>query len=224
MAPAAATDQVGKYNPYHDERGQFTTPENAVSPGSNPPPIEHPPGEPDENKPSSDDVQVAGDPREDIPPGANAELTIGADAQAMIHALAVEALVNRGLSKQAAALAYEAVKFIRSVEFNELVDAYKNGLVKQVTFDGYVVQYEPGIPQSCSAVTLFSERGFVMGPQAFSEREETSKTILQELYRLNTSEIAGTGYPGGPESPNAVETNAARDFANRAFAAILRAF
>ena len=42
----SAPAQVGKYNPTHDERGRFSTSENAGPAGSKPPPIVRPTGEP----------------------------------------------------------------------------------------------------------------------------------------------------------------------------------
>jgi hypothetical protein len=45
LPPAGATDQVGKYNSNHDRQGRFTTPANAVPPGSDPPAIEQPTGQ-----------------------------------------------------------------------------------------------------------------------------------------------------------------------------------
>ena len=73
-------------------------------------------------------------------------------------------------------------------------------------------------------MTMFEDNGFLLGPKAFSTREETVKTVFQEMYRLRMSSIAGVGYPGGASGPVASETFDASDFADRAFQAISHHF
>ena len=145
---SGATDQLGKYNPNHDREGRFTTPANAVSPGSNPRAIERP-SDSDSEKPSPPkdprrDVQVAGDPRQDIPPGD--------DAQTIIDALAVESLVNRGLTAQEAAIANKGLNVLGSPYFQQLREAYSSGVPKEVAIGGYTIIYEPDIPANISGV------------------------------------------------------------------------
>jgi len=62
-------------------------------------------------------------------------------------------------------------------------------------------------------MTLFGEGGFILGRNAFSSARELTKTVLHELYRLNTS-AAASGVSGATA---ASETAAAAGFADRAF-------
>ncbi len=73
-------------------------------------------------------------------------------------------------------------------------------------------------------MTLFGETGFVLGPSAFDSSQETLEAVLHEMYRLKSSTIAGTDYPGGADSPVAQETEAARSFAARAYQALASHF
>ncbi len=66
-----------------------------------------------------------------------------------------------------------------------------------------------------SGMTLFDEGGFVIGREAFSSQDELSKTVLQELYRLNTCGIGATGQAA--QSAVTSETKNAFEFAERAF-------
>ena len=67
-----------------------------------------------------------------------------------------------------------------------------------------------GLP--ASGMTMFGENGFLIGREAFTSQAELQKTVLHELYRLNTSASA-TGISGTLASH---ETKAAFDFAERA--------
>ena len=62
-------------------------------------------------------------------------------------------------------------------------------------------------------MTNFEKKGFSIGPGAFATPQETQATVLQELYRLNTT-VAGAVGVHSSES-NAVETAAARAFAKK---------
>ncbi|WP_370899574.1 hypothetical protein [Chryseobacterium gossypii] len=63
-----------------------------------------------------------------------------------------------------------------------------------------------------SGLTLFEENAFVLGKDAFSSPLELRKTILHELYRLNTSNLKGQNVTQGAVSG---ETKAAFDFAEK---------
>lgn len=39
-------------------------------------------------------------------------------------------------------------------------------------------------------MTMFGENGFLIDPEAFKSKAELQKTVLHELYRLNTSNSA----------------------------------
>lgn len=67
-----------------------------------------------------------------------------------------------------------------------------------------------------SGVTDFQRNGFAMGRQAFSSAKEMQKTVLHELHRLATSQIAG----GANGTLVKQETGAAHQFADRAVGAL----
>jgi hypothetical protein len=107
----------------------------------------------------------------------------------------------------------EAQSVLSSQEFAQLRAAYLAGQESTVTIGGRIIQYEPNIPPSISAMTDFKGNGFSIGPGAFATPQETKATILQELYRLNTTEAGAIGVHSGESS--AVETAAARAFAKK---------
>lgn len=61
-------------------------------------------------------------------------------------------------------------------------------------------------------MTVVGESGFLIRPEAFKSKAELQKTVLHELYRLNTSNSA-IGVSGTLASQ---ETKAAFDFAEKA--------
>jgi hypothetical protein len=107
----------------------------------------------------------------------------------------------------------EAQSVLSSEEFAELRAAYLAGKETTVSIGGRTIQYEPNIPPYISGMTNFKGNGFAMGPGAFASPQETQATVLQELYRLNTSESAATGVFSGESV--ASENAAARAFADK---------
>jgi len=107
----------------------------------------------------------------------------------------------------------EAQSVLSSQEFAQLRAAYLAGQESTVTIGGRIIQYEPNIPPSISAMTDFKGNGFSIGPGAFATPQETQATILQELYRLNATEAGAIGVHSGESS--AVESAAARAFAEK---------
>ncbi len=65
---------------------------------------------------------------------------------------------------------------------------------------------------------MFGENGFLIGNEAFTSSAELSKTVLHELYRLNTSASAA----GVSAELAAQETKAAFEFANRAYEELIK--
>ena len=61
-------------------------------------------------------------------------------------------------------------------------------------------------------MTMFGDDGFFIGPEAFKSKAELQKTVLHELYRLNTSNAAS----GVSEVLASQETKAAYSFAEKA--------
>lgn len=65
---------------------------------------------------------------------------------------------------------------------------------------------------------MFGENGFLIGNEAFTSSGELSKTVLHELYRLNTSASAA----GVSAELAARETKAAFDFAEKGIKELIK--
>lgn len=50
--------------------------------------------------------------------------------------------------------------------------------------------FEPDLPPYRQGMTLRGERGLVLGPGAFAGPDEPARTVLQELYRLETADAS----------------------------------
>ncbi|MDH6251246.1 RHS repeat-associated protein [Chryseobacterium sp. H1D6B] len=87
---------------------------------------------------------------------------------------------------------------------------FELGTGQEVKIGGRTIIVEPEAPMS--GLTLFEENAFVIGKEAFSSPLELRKTILHELYRLNTSNLKGQNVTQGAVSG---ETKAAFDFAEK---------
>lgn len=79
----------------------------------------------------------------------------------------------------------------------------------EVTVRGTTIVYEPGM--SASGMTLFTEKGFVIGRGAFASDAELAKTIAHVSYRLAKSQSAGGVGAGLAKA----ETDAAFNFAEK---------
>ncbi|MCY7356462.1 MAG: hypothetical protein LH609_03165 [Rudanella sp.] len=93
----------------------------------------------------------------------------------------------------------------------KLRTAFNSGVGTELKICGRTIIVEPDMP--ASGLSLFGENGFVIGQEAFSSRPELIKTLLHELYRLNTSQAAH----GVSQTLATQETAAASSFAERAF-------
>ncbi len=69
-------------------------------------------------------------------------------------------------------------------------------------------------------MTMFGEKGFVIGRNAFASETELTKTILHETYRLRTSQVGASG--AASQAAVTAETMAAEGFAERAFDALFK--
>jgi hypothetical protein len=107
----------------------------------------------------------------------------------------------------------EAQSVLSSQEFAQLRAAYLAEQESTVTIGGRTIQYEPNIPPYISAMTNFEKNGFSIGPGAFATPQETQATVLQELYRLNTTVAGATGVHSGESA--ALELDAARKFVDK---------
>jgi hypothetical protein len=139
----------------------------------------------------------------------------------MLAAIRQGLLVSRGLTGAEAKIADEGLQVLENPMFVRLYRAFKSGTATEVRIEGKTIVHEPNVPAGTSGMTLFGENGFVMGPRAFTSRLETVKTVLQELFRLRTSDIAGAAAADGSV---AAETEAAHAFADKAVGAMTGAF
>ncbi|SDJ00286.1 RHS repeat domain-containing protein, partial [Chryseobacterium jejuense] len=87
---------------------------------------------------------------------------------------------------------------------------FELGTGQEVKIGGRTIVVEPEAPMS--GLTLFEENAFVLGKDAFSSPLELRKTLLHELYRLNTSNLKGQNTTQGAVTG---ETKAAFDFAEQ---------
>jgi RHS repeat-associated protein len=113
-----------------------------------------------------------------------------------------------GLSSAETSALEQGTSIFGSDELGALRAAHTAGRSAEVQVGGVNIVYEPGL--NASGMTLFGERGFVLGREAFGSNDELAKTVLHELYRLGTSESA-SGLSAGLAS---VETKSAAQFAN----------
>jgi hypothetical protein len=127
---------------------------------------------------------------------------------------AMSALENARLTAATESITVrEAQSVLSSEEFAELRAAYLAGKETTVSIGGRTIQYEPAMPPNYPGMTNYQGNGFALGPGAFATPQETQATVLQELYRLNTT-VAGAAAEHSGESA-ALETAAAREFSDR---------
>lgn len=151
----------------------------------------------------------------------------GVDALRLSRAInaskAADAAVTKGMSSTISGfnavetkIINEAKTIINSADFAKIKAAHEAGQSVTVNIGDRIIQYEPGL--NASGMTMFGENGFLIGNEAFTSNAELSKTVLHELYRLNTSASAA-GVSAGLATQ---ETNAAFEFAKRAFEELLK--
>jgi hypothetical protein len=131
----------------------------------------------------------------------------------IVGAVAAETAARGGMSGFTATesrIINEAQGILNSSEIAKIQVAHAANQPVTVTIGGRLIQYEPGLP--ASGMTMFGENGFLIGPEAFRTGTELQKTVLHELYRLNTSASSN----GVSAALAAQETKAAYDFAEKA--------
>lgn len=109
---------------------------------------------------------------------------------------------------------HEVKQILYSQQFQVLCKGFKQGIAHTETISGRTIQVEPNLP--FSGMTLFKENGFVLGKEAFASKQELIKTLLQEIYRLETSTIKKTG--NASQEIVTAETKAASEFAEKSIA------
>lgn len=105
----------------------------------------------------------------------------------------------------------EVKNILHSQQFQSLCNAFKQGIAHTEIIKGRTIQVEPDLP--FSGMVLFEENGFVLGKEAFASKEELIKTLLHEIYRLETS-IVGKNRKATQLEITA-ETKAAFEFSER---------
>jgi hypothetical protein len=116
------------------------------------------------------------------------------------------------------AIVAEARGVLSSPEMMQIRAAQAAGESVAVRIRGRLIQYEPGFPYS--GLTNFEQNGFVLGRYSFSSQAELTKTLLHELYRLETSQLGRGVVPeqaAGMQEIVSAETEAAANFAEEAF-------
>lgn len=116
--------------------------------------------------------------------------------------------VITGFTRAESKVISEAGIFYKSDALKLIRQAHLEGKPVKIQFDGKTIQYEPSLPmtEGYSAMTIsptqldpitlkpMGESGWIFGPRAFMTEVELKKTILQEMHRLNFSDIVkGTG-------------------------------
>lgn len=103
---------------------------------------------------------------------------------------------------------------LRSAEFEVLRRAARERRFAEIGVVGRRIVFEPDLPVNRCGMTLAGESGFLVGPRAFTSREELVCTVLQEVFRLDHG---GAGRP--VDALAALDrTIEARRFAERAWA------
>ena len=135
----------------------------------------------------------------------------------------------KGFNDVESAVINDAIELYNSDALDILRDAFESQIPARLNYNGMTIQFEPGLPslEGYSAITIsphqldpqtlqpLYETGFILGPRAFSTEEELKKTILQELHRINFSEVFNSGSIN-PSSANST-TRDAFQFAEDAF-------
>ena len=118
--------------------------------------------------------------------------------------------VTKGFTQTETKIINEAQGILDSKTMGQIQQAHSKGQPVTVVINGRIIQYEPNLPGS--GMTMFGDDGFFIGPEAFKSKAELQKTVLHELYRLNTSNAAN----GVSEALASQETKAAYSFAEKA--------
>lgn len=121
-----------------------------------------------------------------------------------------------GLTVAETQIVKSARQIWNSQAFKSGIRGMRAGKNSEITVDGVKVVFQADGP--FSGMTLFGERGFVIGKEALRSPDEIVKTVLHEFYRLSTS-AAGPN-SGVSQALVAKETNNVVNFVERAFKSI----
>ena len=147
-------------------------------------------------------------------PGVTAALTVGA---VIVGEAAKEKLQEHSgdFTELELEVVTDAYDILASSQMQTLIEAYEGGYAAEVTINGYLIQYDPGIPGRIAGMTNFGGGGFALSDGAFSSKEELAKTVLQEVFRIRTSSVREEG--GLDAVVAATETRSTKAFVKRAY-------
>jgi hypothetical protein len=117
---------------------------------------------------------------------------------------------NTTLNSTEKTIAKKAHEIMNSSEFKKIINAHSSKTPIQIEINGRTISYDDA---PFSGMTWFEKNGFNIGREAFNSDEELVKTVLHEMYRLETSTLRGIGTAA--EVSN--ETQAAFTFAEKSY-------
>lgn len=133
-----------------------------------------------------------------------------------VKAIASADAVLSGFSSAEQGVILEVRGMMKAADIAKIRQAYASGTDVVIKIGSRTIQYEPAL--KASGMTMFGEDGFLVGREAFTSEQEFVKTLLHETYRLVTSVSRTEGVSAATAK---VETDAALDFSNRAYAAVM---
>lgn len=120
-------------------------------------------------------------------------------------------LAAAGFSDAEISIIEQSQSILTSSGLATLRSAAANGVDQELSIGGIDVGYSPEL--KASGIAWLGDNAFTLGPEAFTTETELTQTVLQEVYRLGTSQSA-SGLSG---ELAASETQAAFEFAARAY-------
>jgi hypothetical protein len=135
---------------------------------------------------------------------------------AIVPAVAAADTALTGFNTVEQGIIVEVRGMMKAAEIAKIRQAYAAGVDVTIKLGCRTIQYEPAL--KASGMTMFGENGFLIGREAFVSEPEFVKTLLHETYRLMTSVSRTEGVSAATAR---VEADAALDFSNRAYAAVM---
>ncbi len=133
-----------------------------------------------------------------------------------VKTVAAADAVLSGFSSVEQGIIVEVRGMMKAADIAKIRQAYASGTDVVIKIGSRTIQYEPAL--KASGMTMFGEDGFLVGREAFASEQEFVKTLLHETYRLVTSVSRTEGVSAATAR---VEADAALDFSNRAYAAVM---
>ena len=147
-----------------------------------------------------------------------AEAASGLNSAKGIVSLGDDAM--KGFSAAEKGAIKEAKSILNSKGMQTLKSGAEKGTFTEVEIGGRQILFEPGIPTSTGISAMTLENGFVLSSRAFSSTQELTKTVLQEVHRLNFSSVVKTGAASAESA--ALTTKNAFEFAEKAASVLIK--